>query len=65
MFQRCDGTIIMDLKDDKNNIDVKEIKDYYKKLESEEDTIEELRMNLLKTGHGKVMRCTPEQAEKI
>jgi len=60
MFQRCDGTIIMDLKDDKNNIDVKEIKDYYKKLESEEDTIEELRMNLLKTGHGKVMRCTPE-----
>ena len=31
MFQRCDGTIIMDARDDKNNIDVGEIKDYYEK----------------------------------
>ena len=54
----------MDTKEDKNNIDVGDIKDYYKKQEWEEDTIEELRMNLLKTGHGKIMKCNPVQAEK-
>ena len=55
----------MDAKDDKNNIEACEIHDYFRKMECEEDTIEELRMNLLKTGHGKIMKCNSTQAEKV
>jgi len=55
----------MDAKDDKNNIEASEIHDYFRKHECEEDTIEDLRMNLLKTGHGKIMNCNTTQAEKV
>ena len=55
----------MDAKDDKNNIDAAEIQEYFRKQECEEETIEELRIRLLQTGHGKAMNCNNDQAEKV
>lgn len=55
MYKGCDGTIIMGAKDDKSNIDAAEIQEYFRKQECEEETIEELRIRLLHTGHGKAL----------
>ena len=38
---------------------------YFQNIESEEDTQEQLRMNLLIVGHGKEMRIDKEKGEKL
>jgi hypothetical protein len=50
---------------DKLEIEVERLMEYYKKMESEESTIETLRMNLLQTGHGQELRGKSDQYEAL
>jgi hypothetical protein len=65
MGQRCDGTIVISKEDDKHNVSAADIMQYFQNIESEEDTQEQLRMNLLIVGHGKEMRVDKEKGDKL
>ena len=65
MGQRCDGTIVISKEDDKHNVSAADIMQYFQNIESEKDTQEQLRMNLLIVGHGKEMRVDKEKGDKL
>ena len=50
-FQVSNGTIIFPESADKMKIEPERLMEYFKKMQSEESTIETLRMNLLQAGH--------------
>jgi hypothetical protein len=64
-FQVSNGTIVFPESADKMKIDPERLMEYFKKMQSEESTIETLRMNLLQAGHGQELRGKSDQYDGL